>query len=241
MSHFLLNTACPKCRSNGSDVAGDNLGVYSDGHKICWKCGYWEPGDKVQEFSNKQKQIVNSKGLVYPDIVPFSKECLDYLQVPCELNKFQPAKLTNEEIYSNLNGHEDGYSFFDNKFFTVRRLHKQPKVISHGDIVGNEPVFRAAEISNTIVLVEDILSAIKVSRVIDSCALLKNQIHDILIYRLANLYDNCYLWLDPDMYEHMTKKLLPRVKPYFKECKVIMSEKDPKYLSTKEIRKYIYD
>lgn len=230
MSHFLHNTACPKCRSNGSDVAGDNLGVYSDNHKICWKCGYYEPGDKVQEFSNQQKQIVNSKGLVYPDIVPFSKECLDYLK---------SFNLTHEEIYSNLNGHEDGYSFFDNKFFTVRRLHKEPKALSHGDIVGNEPVFRATASSNTIVLVEDILSAIKVSRVIDSCALLKNQIHDILIYRLANIYDNCYLWLDPDMYEHMTKKLLPRIKPYFKECKVIMSEKDPKIHSTKEIKEKV--
>jgi hypothetical protein len=238
VSHFLHNERCPKCAAQGHDLSADNLGVYSDGHRWCWKCSYYEHGDIVDKHFSK-KEIINSKGLVYPEITNFSQECLDYFTVPSELNKFMPANLTKEEIYSNLNGHEDGYSFFDSSFFLVRRLHKKPKVIVKGDIVGNEPIFSNPTGGNTVVVVEDILSAIKVSRVIDTIALLKADLHDIVITRLANRYDNCYLWLDSDMYEKMTKRLLPRIKPYFKQCKVIMSEYDPKVYQDQQIKEFI--
>ena len=227
MSHFLYTETCPKCRKNGHDIAGDNLAVYSDNHKWCYRCGYFEPGDIAHKIN---KPIVNSKGLLYPDIVPLSEECLEYL------DKFN---LTREEIYDNLNGHEDGYSYFDSKFFLVRRLHKKPKVIVKGEVVGNEPIFACQEGSNTIVLCEDIISAIKISRVKDACALLSNQINGTLLYRLSSRYDNCVLWLDPDMYEHMLKTLLPRVQPYFKQVGVILSGFDPKYYSTNEIKERV--
>jgi Zn ribbon nucleic-acid-binding protein len=229
VSHFIHNERCPKCAAQGHDLSADNLGVYSDNHRYCWKCGYYEPGDIVEKHF-KQKEIVNSKGLIYPEITNFSQECLEYLR---------SYQLTDEEIYSNLNGHEDGYSFFDSTFFLVRRLRKKPKVIVKGDVVGKEPIFTNLNGGNTVVVVEDILSAIKVSRVIDTIALLKADLHDIVITRLANRYDNCYLWLDSDMFEKMTKRLLPRIKPYFKQCKVIMSEYDPKTYTDSDIRRFI--
>lgn len=229
MSYFLHNEGCPRCIKEGNDQARDNLAIYSDGHKWCFRCGYYDPGDIIERH-REVKKITNSKGLVYPDITPFSHECLAYL------SRFS---LTNEEIYGNLNGHEDGYSFFDSKFFLIRRLEKKPKVIVKGDVVGNEPLFRCQDTTDTIVLVEDVLSAIKVSRVADSCALLKTAVHDVLLYRLASLYNNCVLWLDPDMHEHMTNKLLPRVKPYFNTSRIVMSKVDPKYLPTSEIKKYL--
>jgi hypothetical protein len=229
MSHFLHNERCPKCAAQGHDLSADNLGVYSDNHRYCWKCGYYEPGDIVEKHF-KQKEIVNSKGLIYPEITNFNQECLEYLR---------SYQLTDEEIYSNLNGHGDGYSFFDSKFFLVRRLHKKPKVIVKGEVVGNEPIFASPNGGDTVAIVEDILSAIKVSRVIDTIALLKADLHDIVITRLANRYDNCYLWLDSDMYEKMSTKLLPRIKPYFKQCKVIMSEHDPKVYNDQQIKEFI--
>ena len=35
---------CPKCAATGSDRAGDNLAVYSDGHGYCFKCQYHTGG-----------------------------------------------------------------------------------------------------------------------------------------------------------------------------------------------------
>lgn len=231
MSHFLRNEACPKCRSSGGDISGDNLGVYSDGHSYCWKCGFYNPGD-IKDKYFKKEPITNSRGLIYPEITSFSKETIDYLK---------KYGLTDDEIYSNLNGHTEGYSFFDSAFYQVRRINPidKPKVDTRGIIVGNEPIFASSNGGDSVVLVEDIISSIKVSRVIDSCALLKSSIHDILILRLANRYKNCYLWLDPDMYQKMTKSLLPRLKPYFNQVRVIFSELDPKEYSTQKIKEYL--
>jgi hypothetical protein len=232
VSHFLHNERCPKCAAQGHDLSADNLGVYSDNHRYCWKCGYYEPGDIVEKHF-RQKEIINSKGLVYPEITNFSQECLEYLR---------SYQLTDEEIYSNLNGHPEGYTFFDDKWWLLRRLdkdHPEGKVKIRGEVVGNEPIFTCSTGSDTVVVVEDILSAIKVSRVIDTIALCKSAIHDILIVRLAQRYDNCNLWLDSDMLEKMGNKLLPRIKPYFKQCKVIMSEYDPKTYSNQKIKEFI--
>lgn len=228
MSVFLHNEACPSCRKRGEDQAGDNLACYSDGHKYCFKCGHFEPGDEVTRFQQTEAKPVKKFEVETCD---FTLESLAYLK---------QFDLTNDEIVDNLKGHIDGYAFLDSKFSLIRRLHKKPKVLIQGDVVGNEPVFRSPFECKSIVLVEDVLSAIKVSRVCDSCALLKSSFHAKLLYRLSKYYDVCYLWLDPDMHEQMVKRLLPQAMPYFTNVRIVLSEKDPKYHSTEEIRSYLY-
>jgi len=39
---------CPKCREMGNDRSGDNLAVYSDGHKFCFACKHYVHGDKEE-------------------------------------------------------------------------------------------------------------------------------------------------------------------------------------------------
>jgi hypothetical protein len=228
MSVFLHNEACPRCRAKGQDTAGDNLAVYSDGHKYCYKCKYYLPGDALHKLSTEARPEVKPDSP--PEPVEFSKETLEYLK---------QFGLTNEEIFQYLQGHPDGYAFVDSKFFLVRRLAKMPKVITRGEVVGNEPVFKCVADSSPIVLCEDIISAIKISRVADSCALLKTHIHDIMLSKLSKWYDTCYIWLDPDMYTHMANELLPRIQPYFVHTSIIMSKLDPKYYSTQQIKEYL--
>lgn len=229
MSHFTHSEACPKCRKEGNDITGDNLAVYSDGHKYCFRCRYFVPADSIEKVKDVFRKR-ESPTLDFPVREEFSLEALQYLK---------SFGLTNDEIEDNLQGHEDGYAFLDSKFYLIRRLHKKPKVIIKGDVVGNEPVFGSSSTESTIVLVEDLVSAIKVSRVYDTCALLKTAIHDILLYRLASRYDRCILWLDPDMHKHMVQRLYPSIRPFFKEVEIVMSDKDPKYYSTDEILDWI--
>ena len=42
---------CPKCREMGNDNSGDNLVVYSDGHKYCFACQYFVQGDTEMEYT----------------------------------------------------------------------------------------------------------------------------------------------------------------------------------------------
>ena len=46
-SYFLHNEACPRCRSKGWDIPGDNLAIYSDGHAYCWSCNFYRPSSGV--------------------------------------------------------------------------------------------------------------------------------------------------------------------------------------------------
>jgi hypothetical protein len=227
-SYFIYSEACPKCRSKGEDRAGDNLAVYSDGHKWCYKCDYFVKGDALYSLRAKKEEAVDT--IRPPPAVEFSKECLEYLR---------SFDLTYDEIESNLVGHQDGYMFVTSSYYLVRRLHKLPKVIVKGEVVGNEPVFIPDTGKDTVVLCEDILSAIKISRVAPSCALLKTSIHDSLLYRLSKQFNNCKIWLDPDMYTHVCKNLLPKVTPLFQNVTVVLSDKDPKYYETDKIKEYL--
>jgi hypothetical protein len=226
-TYFLYNEGCPRCIAKGEDTHRDNLAVYSDGHKWCYKCNYFVQGDSL--YSLKAVKVVD-ESIVPPKPEEFSKEVLEYLK---------QYGLTDDEIEANFYGHGDGYLFVTPNFYLIRRLSKYPKVIVKGVVVGNEPVFMSDTCKDTVVLCEDVLSAVKISRVSPSCALLKTSIHDNLLYRLAKQFDNCKIWLDPDMYSHVCNKLLPKVTPLFQNVSVILSEKDPKYYDTSKIKEYL--
>jgi len=231
MSYFIHNEQCPRCRKQGNDLSKDNLAVYSDEHKYCFRCGYYVPADKIHIIKSYIEKPTKYN-LQTPGICDFTLETITYLK---------RYGLTDDEIYGNLSGHKDGYVFKTSNFYLIRRLHEKPKVMIYGNVVGNEPVWLSDNDTETITICEDVLSAIKISRVISSCALLKTAIHDKLLVRLSKQFNNCILWLDPDMHTHMIKIILPKIKPYFKEVKVIMSEKDPKEYSTENIREQLIE
>ena len=46
-SYVVARDQCPKCAAEGHDNSEDNLAKYSDGHSYCYRCKYYEKGDKV--------------------------------------------------------------------------------------------------------------------------------------------------------------------------------------------------
>lgn len=40
-----MKSQCPRCKENGKDTKENGLELYEDGHKYCFKCHYYEPGD----------------------------------------------------------------------------------------------------------------------------------------------------------------------------------------------------
>ena len=175
MSHFLYNEACPSCRSKGEDRSADNLAVYSDGHKYCYKCRYFLEGDKLHVLRTH-----NTNQRIKKDFQALSDFTLD------ALNWFKKYDLTNDEIYSHFIPVHEGWCYHTEKFNLIRDLYAKPKVRITGDVVGNEPVLHK---NNTLVLVEDVVSMVKVARQFSCCALLKTTIHDKLLLRLAEDYD----------------------------------------------------
>lgn len=93
--------------------------------------------------------------------------------------------------------------------------------------------------SSEVVVVEDIVSAIRVSRVVDAYALLSTHVLDSLILQLCQKYDRIYLWLDPDKRSKCVG-LMRRYQALSIPVHLIFSDKDPKFYSDEEIGGYVY-
>jgi len=107
---------------------------------------------------------------------------------------------------------------------------------------GNCGVYKHGLDSSTAVLVEDIISAIKVSRTTDAIALLGSHPTPEVINWIANRYKNTYIWLDNDKPEVIKQQ--NKLASLFKvlvsgRVELILTSKDPKDHSDNEIKGYI--
>lgn len=106
---------------------------------------------------------------------------------------------------------------------------------------GNCGSYRVGLNQDTAVLVEDIISAIKVSRVVDSIALIGSHPTPEVINWIAKRYKNIFIWLDNDKPEVI--KMQNKLHSLFRvlvpgKVKLILTDKDPKEYSTEEIKGY---
>jgi hypothetical protein len=97
---------------------------------------------------------------------------------------------------------------------------------------------RNQETSNNLVIVEDILSAIKVGRYCNSLALLGSYVPDDLITKLQK-YEKIFIWLDYDKLSS-SYKYAKRIKALTGlPVKVIITKEDPKYINDTAIKQHL--
>ena len=89
-------------------------------------------------------------------------------------------------------------------------------------------------LTNACVVVEDILSAVKVGRQLDCFGLLYAYIPDTLIRQLSYAYDKVILWLDPDKAMRMLRKVLG-YRAMGMNVVMVESGQDPKFYTDDEI------
>ena len=92
------------------------------------------------------------------------------------------------------------------------------------------------EFDNVIILVEDIVSSIRVARHVPSIALLSNSIPKNAMNFLSK--NNVIIVLDNDATAHALK-IKQKYSLFFKSCQVIPVDKDPKNMTDKEVIKNI--
>jgi hypothetical protein len=88
--------------------------------------------------------------------------------------------------------------------------------------------------SDDCVVVEDILSAIRVGKHLDTVALLNAYIPDDLLLRQLVTYEKVILWLDPDKWDRMSRKV-KRFRSFNYNVIMIRANQDPKYYTDAEI------
>ena len=223
-SHVVRKEPCPECRRIGNDRSGDNLAVYSDGHTYCYRCGYTSGRKKIaQTVSHPQCQIVLPSDVV--------------TQLPYEarqwLNKYE---LTRLDISRNHVMWSEKYSRIVFPYFNEAELlawqgryvgedKTKAKWFSQGKI--HEIIHPLQVHQRQAVLVEDIVSAIKVSKICGAIPIFGSSVSTKQILRLKSIVDEVWFWLDPDM-RGKSLKLAHISNTLGLTAHTIFSDKDPK-------------
>jgi hypothetical protein len=115
---------------------------------------------------------------------------------------------------------------------------KMPKWLSIGHKANILDIPDPWENQNMVVLVEDRISSIKVSRVTNAVTLFGSSLGLPLLLRLAKQYKKAKVWLDPDA-KNKSLKLALQLGELGMATTCIFTEKDPKYYATADIRSIV--
>lgn len=231
--NFKSREPCPRCRERGNDRSGDNLIIFSDGNKRCFACGYYVP---IKGW------IVKPKEENYEKTNP---------SLPSDFSREVPAAgwkwlLQYGLSYDYWKPHT-GYSEKDGRLIlTVGN----PTRFSQGrDLSGEHVKWKTygkphdvvtvlgnTETSPCTVLVEDLISAHKVSHVCACIPLFGTAIMTPVLQYLSQTTTPIVLWLDYDQLPVMKKKVNRLALFLPNPIKVIHTEKDPKEYTLTEIK-----
>lgn len=246
---FSHHEACPRCQAKGQDLKGDNLGVWADGHKYCFKCNYYAQdkgnlnvsmlAQKLQ--SEKQEQEKDSSNAVSISLPS------DYsINLPAEAVRWlDQYDITKQEMHRNRIGWSKSrdtlvFPVFASGelIFAQERFFSHPKMRykTHG---ATEDTFHfMGPRTNNLVLVEDLVSAIKVSRQFQAMPLWGSSISQDRILRLARFFDHITVWLDNDKASYAIRRAA-HMKPYFTKVSTVVTEYDPKAYTNEEIKEFL--
>jgi hypothetical protein len=239
-SHHLHNTTCPKCKQEGKDNGNDNLAVYSDGHVWCWSCGYYASGSRTKAFSIRNQQPKESIRPQQHSIrlpsdcdTGIPRQAIRWIEnYALTKNTLMKHNVLWSESWQRLIFPyyiEGNLEAWQGRYFGTE---KDVKWFSQGKL--NDIIYTLGEKSNSLVLVEDIVSAIKVSAIKQCSPIFGSVISNNRLLRLKNFYDTLYIWLDPDKRKE-SLQFANKARLFGFTCYTIFSDKDPKETSMEEI------
>lgn len=240
---FLRYEACPRCRSNGHDNRGDNLGRYSDGSGHCFSCGYHEHSVFAPVFHEPTVDD-GTKSLRPSDFTrDVPTKCLQWLlQFGLPYTYWQPTigysgyyqRLVFEVYVEEKLAFSIGRYFGDEskrKWHVWGDCHEYAYVLFGTNYNEHSP----------IVLVEDLISCHKVNQAGFTCIpLFGTNVHKPALYFLQNQTAPVVLWLDKDQELNMKKQAMRLESLVGGAVSVRVTDLDPKMLSFKQINEVIY-
>lgn len=236
---------CPDCAKLGKDNSHDNLAYYSDGHCWCFSCGYYRPGSRIKTYRNSNVDTPQTTSVRHKE-VRLPSDCSS--EIPRKAREwFYQYGLTEHTITKHTILWSDSrhlliFPYFidgvlvgwQGRYFGLDTKH--PKWYTNGLV--DSFIYTLGKPSDTIVLVEDIVSAIKVSRCLCSSPLFGSVISMSRFNALRHFYKNIVIWLDPDKYKEAIK-FAQKGRLLGLNCHVILSSKDPKEHNFIEIQSFL--
>lgn len=228
MSNFIKHNPCPKCNSK------DNLGEWDD-HYYCFGCQYYKTKNDLASLRTRMQRSKSPSNVIQSSVLNTSSELprsamkwlLSYGISLNEIAKhnFQWCEDNGTLLLLNTGSYWQGRNF---KTYGPKYLSNGIKPLTiYGD-------------GDTIILVEDVLSAIKISRLQKYCSspLLGSSLSSDFEKKLVENYKTIYIWLDRDKAVNAIK-IKNRLKGLGVTSRVIITPKDPKEYSNKEIEQWL--
>lgn len=231
MSEFLAHEPCPKCGSK------DNLARFDDGHGWCFGCNHYEP---PSVYIPQIKEVVKSTTRI-----PFPADAQKQIGVKgwTWLKKYG---ILNKETLNWYWSESKQWLLFpileEHGIISVwqaRNFDEQrpkPKALTVG---GVSDVLMLHGSGEPVILVEDILSAVKVGRVCTAMPLFGSNVPLKTLVRLADRYKRLGIWLDADMAQKSMRAAMRARQLGFDVTRTIITEADPKEHSDKEIQEIV--
>jgi len=229
MSKFLRHKPCPKCGSK------DNLGEYSD-HYFCFGCKYYKLKDDLNSLRNKVKQdrkVKDNTMQLIKTVKDIPRNAMKWL-LSYGISKEEIDKYNIQ--WSPMN---DLLVLIQNSNYWQGRSFRSfgPKYMSNGmkplTIYGN---------GDKLVLVEDVLSAMKIARLKHEgyCAspLLGSTLSSVAEKEYLNKFSTIYVWLDRDKAINAIR-IKNRLRSKGIISKAIVSPKDPKEYTKEELADWL--
>jgi Zn ribbon nucleic-acid-binding protein len=239
-SVFLHMAPCPNCGSR------DNLGVYSD-HVYCFGCSYYNSEKHPQKFIKRKKDDRTTSSVSLP--ADFSSDIRD-----CGLHWLGQYNVTAGDIRTHHIGwSEQGVVLADGTLLAPLLIF--PVFDSYGNLLcwqgrnfgesassgrkyytrGGRDLIHLLGKGSPVVVVEDMVSAIKLSKICSSIPLFGSNVNLDFLTRLHRITDSFIIWLDQDKHKD-SLKYQQRAKQFFNYCGVISTPLDPKEYDLSELR-----
>lgn len=253
--------ACPRCPSS------DAYTEYDDGGTHCFSCGWHTPGNAYKKLLGKAIMHPNKVVLEKCPLLPEDAIGLIGLAHTCRTHKtlewLSHYGITLSEIDTHQFCWSEGNQYlifpvydprgnlimWQARYFGDNPRH--PKYLTRGfkeDVLhvlgqpGKSPFLNGAREdveprTDSIVLVEDLISAIKVSRVTPAMPLWGSSLSPQNAHRLSLVYGSAYLWLDYDKREEAVKQAIKHSLSL--SIHPIITKLDPKCYGAEDIREKI--
>lgn len=236
MANFVHHEPCPKCGSR------DNLARYDDGSAFCFGCRYYESANikYIVESSHTTKEERDIRSEEQAWNAHFSPECVGWLgkyeiNVSTALKRgflWHPQRQQLVFPFRNEDGKVIAYQVrnFSPKATT--------RYFTQGDINSLTPIYvkNSEKRTDTLVLVEDVISAVKCAEYLDAMPCLGSAIPPDKLKRLVKLYGRFVVWLDSNMMKN-AMKMCERLDYMGAFISLVHTPLDPKEYSYTELQK----
>jgi ribosomal protein S27AE len=223
---FIQHTACPKCGSK------DNLGEYEN-NWYCFGCSYYKPKNDLESVRRRIENVVPKDDGDISLVVSYDlpKQAMQWLLsygiTGSDVSEYSWGWLEDRSLLVLVN---------TPTYWQARNFGPGVKYLSKG----NKPLLSYGE-GDTIVCVEDVLSAVKVSKAnkqVTAVPLLGSSVSPELEETLFEQSNDVILWLDRDKATSAVKQARSMLGKGIR-CSVLVTELDPKEYSIKEINEWL--